>query len=103
MVAAILEQMAPRRLTTIAGLVVLALYVCALVISPVLHCDDADCAVKTSTHCQACLASPSALPAAPVPVDAAEPLPLAGSVVVFVSLQLAHSVETDVAGRAPPA
>src|SRR4051794_13968879 len=101
MVAAILERMVPRRSTTIVGELVLALYVCALIISPALHCGDADCHFKTPAHCQACLASPSALPPAATPVDTAAHLPLAGHVAVVVALQQPHSVSTDIAGRAP--
>jgi hypothetical protein len=82
---------------------VLALYVLALGISPLLHCGDVDCDSKAPTHCQACLASPSALPPVTALADGATRLVLIGHVAALVPLQQPHSVATDVAGRAPPA
>ena len=85
-----------------AWTLVLALYVFALVINPVLHC-DVDCHFKTPTHCQACLAAPSAEPVAVLPPLIVGSLPLAGRVAVRVDAPQPRAVTIELPGRAPPA
>jgi hypothetical protein len=91
-----------RRPTLRFAVIALAVYAALLVVGPVAHTDLAD-HVKSSSHCQICVANPLAARIEPRVAASAPTLPAIGEVAGALAPGFASPVPFRTSGRSPPA